>query len=123
MKINFPTEQESDAMKAEFFKRMKKVRLEREAALHPAETGLTELVKACKSDCGQAYKIRALLFSLWNGKATSLLEVVDLDWELRKHFAAVVLAFGHNDFFYDAIRSAFKNENRWDWFLEEVDVK
>ena len=32
----------------------------------------------------QSHKLRTLLYSLYNGEAASLIEIVTLDWPLRK---------------------------------------
>jgi hypothetical protein len=80
---------------------------------------IAELVQVCSHKTGQGYKLRALLYSLWNGKPASLLELVCLDGELRCKFLAVCMAFGSSDFFYNEIRRAFEGARLFDWFIEE----
>lgn len=73
---------------------------------------------------GQGFKLRALLYSLYNGQPASLLDVVCLDWAIRKDLGAVVLAFGFDDphgsthFFYGALKSAVQAAGLWSWFVE-----
>jgi len=77
---------------------------------------------------GQGYKLRALLYSLWNGKPASLFEIVALDFEIRQDLCAVALAFGFEDwrgtdsFFYEQIRLAVSKAGLWHWFLEEAEA-
>jgi len=94
------------------------IRDEKNEALPAAIAGIHRLVTVCANKTGQSYKLRALLYSLWNGQPASLLEIVSLDWELRKDFLAVLLAFGQEEFFYDAIKSAFVARGLFDWFIE-----
>ena len=51
--------------------------------LSDVKQALTMLVKCCRHKTGQGYKVRGLLYSLWNGKPYSLLEIVSLDRQLR----------------------------------------
>ena len=118
-KIDFPSDAEMEAAKTKFLAQMKAMSLERRALIVPATEALNRLVMACGGKSGQAYHIRALLFSLWNGKPTGLLEKVNLDWSLQKDLCAVMLAFGHNEFFYDAIQFAFEQRNLFAWFKAE----
>ncbi len=105
----------------DFVAAMATVRFERDRAVPPAKLALDELVKVCANKTDQSYKIRALLYSLWNGKPRSLLEILSLDWELRKHLLSVLKAFGHDAFFYKQIRDAFQQRGLLDWFLQEGD--
>ncbi len=84
---------------------------------------LSDLVDCCQNMSGQSYKVRALLYSLWNGKPTSLLEVVSLDSSLRLKLALVICAFGSRGFFYDEIKAAFVRRGLFDWFVEQGEVK
>lgn len=114
---------EEQAAIDQFFGRMKAVRRERDALVVPAAEALNRLVAVCANGTDQSYKLRALLFSLWNGKPADLLETVTLDWELKKDFCQVVLAFGHDEFFYDAVQFAFEQRNLFAWFQKEGDSK
>lgn len=84
---------------------------------------LENLVDACAHKTGQGYKLRALLYSLWNGKPASILEIVSLDWNLRQQFLIVCAGFGQRGFFYDEIKSAFVRRGLFDWFCEEGENK
>src|SRR5688500_11099303 len=95
--IHFPTEEENQAAIREFAMRGKRVRTEQKQAAEDAQPALTRLVEACAGKSGQAYKIRKLLFSAWNGKPADLSDVLCLDWELKKDICAVLLAFGFED--------------------------
>jgi hypothetical protein len=90
-----------------------------------ARVALPGLVDVCAAKTGQAYKLRALLYSAWNGQATSLLDgLTGLDWPIKKDVLTVLLAFGCEPgggtpgFFYDAISDAFKAAGLFEWFCE-----
>jgi hypothetical protein len=117
--IKFPSEEEKRALLKKVLQDLKVVRQERQALVLPAARALNRLVDCCAHKTGQGYKVRALLFSLWNGKPVSLADKLALDWELQKDFSAVLLAFGHDDFFYDAFKNAFKRAGLFDWFTAE----
>ncbi len=79
------------------------------------------LVNVCRNKTGQSYKLRGLLYSLWNGKPYSLLELLSLDFELRQSFLMVCAVFGASNFFYDQIKAEFVAVGLFDWFCEEGD--
>lgn len=92
-------------------------------AIEAAQPALKRLVEMCRHASGQSYKVRALLYSVWSGQATSLLELVAVDWQVKADVCAVLLAFGCEPvggppFFYDEIRDAFEAEGLTTWFLE-----
>jgi hypothetical protein len=122
-KINIPTKEETDAAFKEYFARQKSVTAERVKAAVVAVPALKRLCQVMCERSGQPYKVRALLYSLWNGKPVELIEVVSLDWELHQDICAVVLAFGFEGggvkFFYTAIENEIRAVGQWDWFLEE----
>lgn len=93
-------------------------KLEKLQAVPAAIMALHRLVEVCADKTGQRYHIRSLLYSLYNGHSTSLIEILNLDWELRKDLLAVLRAFGQDDFFYDQIAAAFKSRGLFDWFIE-----
>jgi hypothetical protein len=101
---------------------MRQIAGERREAVDAAIPALNHLCEVMTSGTNQAFHLRALLYSLWNGQPTPLYAVLDLDWQLRKELCAVVLAFGYEDserkFFYDAIKSAVTARGIWAWFLE-----
>lgn len=121
--IHFQTEEEENEAFNKMVNAQLKMRAERRTAAKGAVESLRELVKVCAGGSGQAYHLRGLLFSLWNGKPADVSNVLHLDWELRKHFCNVVLGFGWESddvkFFYDAMRSEFERAGLLDWFLEE----
>jgi hypothetical protein len=82
---------------------------------------LRALVKVCARKTGQSYKVRGLLYSLWNGKPFSLLEIITLDREIRADILGVLNHFGHPCFFYDQIKAEFTEVGLFDWFTEEGD--
>jgi hypothetical protein len=125
-KIHFPTEEENKAALDQFFTRLNAVHGEQRDAIAEARPALDRLMKALQHNhnTGQPYKIREILFSLWNGKPGSLVEIVCLDWELKRDLCAVLLAFGccpgkGEEFFYKAIEEAFSSIGLFDWFREE----
>ena len=103
----------------------KQLQEQRHHAALDAAKRLPLLVDACACKTGQSYVLRALLFSLWNGKPVDLSETLRLDWELKKSLCVVLVAFGfergENKFFYDAIANAFKARGLFDWFRAEGD--
>ena len=80
---------------------------------------LNKLVRVCGHKTGQSYKVRALLYSLWNGKPASLLELVTLDAEIKIGVLRVAMYFGTSEFFYDQIKDAFVVAGLFEWFCEE----
>lgn len=96
------------------------------AAVDLARPALARIVGAMTHKTGQGYKLRCLLYSLWNGKPAPLIECVGLDHELREDFCAVILAWGYGrgewEFFYDAMQKAIRDAGLWPWFLEEQTV-
>lgn len=93
-------------------------------AVDLARPALDRLVDVMRYRTGQGYKLRSLLYSMWNGKPASLCEVCGLDYELRQDLGAVILAWGFGrrdwEFFYDAMKAAVTRAGLWDWFLEEA---
>lgn len=85
------------------------------------KAALSQLVNVCTHKTGQSYKVRNLLYSLWNGHPTSLLEVVCLDSAIRENLLIVLESFGHPGFFYDEIKSEFVNRGLFDWFVAAHD--
>lgn len=107
----------------DFFAKLKAARHERRAACAAARPALLRLAEVLHARTGQSHTLRALLYSLWNGRPAPLIDVLTLDWPIRQDFCAVLLAFGYEDpaeqFFYDEIKSALQQVGLWDWFLEE----
>lgn len=107
----------------EAINRMRSVQAERSAEAMLGVVAMLRLVDVMKHKTGQGYKLRELIYSLWNGKPARLNEALSLDWELRKDFAKVVLSWGYEDkkirFFYRAVEEAVKLAGLWEWFLEE----
>jgi len=74
---------------------------------------------------GQGYKLRALLYSLYNGKPASLLEALGLDWCIRQDLCLVWLGFGwesaqqSENCFYAALKDEVNRAQLWAWFIEE----
>lgn len=88
--INPPTEAENAAALEEFFAAQKADRHAVRAALPAAHAGLALLVNCCRNKTGQSYHCRSLLYSLWNGKPTRLVEIVTLDRALRDALLDVI---------------------------------
>ena len=101
------------------------IRMQRDSDLRragSAQAALPVLVEACRHKTGQSYHLRSLLYSLWNGKPASLLDVVNLDRSLRDALLAVVSAFGSEVFFYNQISDGFKQAGLFHWFIAEGDA-
>jgi hypothetical protein len=98
---------------------------EQRAAAQAAAPAMQRLAEALQGRSGQPYKLRSILYSLWNGKPASLVEIVCLDWDIRKGLCAVLLGFGFGgdrttpEFFYQALQQAVTAAGQWTWFLEE----
>jgi hypothetical protein len=84
---------------------------------------INTLADCCANKTGQGYKLRALLYSLWNGKPASLLEIVTLDRNLRLCLLTVMEHFGEPTFFYEEIKSAFNKRGLFLWFCDEGEEK
>lgn len=115
--------EDQSAALASFRAHLREVRQKQAAAIAAAVPALERLVDVCANNTGQSYKVRTLLYSLWNGQAASLLEIVTLDWAIKEDLLAVLLAFGSEPlnsepFFYDALAGAFKRRGLMDWFTE-----
>ncbi len=123
--IHFPTPEEDERSLAEFLTSTNQLIKERRAACEQAIPALERLAIVMQGRSGQPYKVRTILFSLWNGKPAAVNEVLGLDWAIRKDLCAVLLAFGFEDmtvaFFYDALRKAIEDAGQWNWFIEESD--
>lgn len=128
-----PTDAEREAVLDGFFGEMKKVREEMRAAVQVAMPALERLCEVMQQKTGQSYHVRGLLYSLYNGQETSLLEIVAVDWAIKKDLCAVLLAFSYEnvispiadgephgvpDFYYAAMRAAIGEAGLWDWFVE-----
>lgn len=123
--IHFPTAEENEAALAEFFGAQRKLNDEGRAAVDVARPALVRLCEVLRGRSGQPYKLRALLWSLYNGQPASLIEIVCLDWQIRKDLCAVLLAFSFEDqrdesnsFYYDELKAAITKAGQWDWFTE-----
>ena len=112
-------EEELEAMLAEMKTRHSQYRLKGGLALQ----ALDRLALVLQHRSGQPYKLRALLYSLYNGKPASLIEVLGLDAEIRADLALVVEGFGFEDAkvkcFYDAMKAAITKAGQWEWFIAE----
>jgi hypothetical protein len=113
---------ERDADLAKFFAAVRTTAKEIEAAVMEAKPALARLTAAIVChDNGQAVRIRALLISLYTGGSTlaDVCDVITLDWPLRKDLCAVLCAFGHGEFGYDYMKSAFEQAGDYEarWFL------
>lgn len=118
-----PTEEDRQAALSAFFGAMKRTNAERLEAANAARPALAELCDVMRNKTGQSHIVRSLLWSLYNGQTTSLIELVSLDWKIRQALCAVLLAFGFEDvadpslaFFYDALKKAITDAGLWDWF-------
>lgn len=125
------TTADRDAALAAFFGVINTSIAEQRAAAQVAWPALALLIEAMAQRTDQSHVIRAILYSLYNGHPACVLDLVTLDWPLRKALSAVLLAFGFEDrhdatlhFFYDAMKAAIVEAGQWDWFIaaEESEV-
>ncbi|HEY0945047.1 MAG TPA: hypothetical protein VGD81_07250 [Opitutaceae bacterium] len=114
---------ERDAALKEFITAVRTAARESDAAVDAAKPALARLAAAIAGhDHGQALRARSILISLYTG-GSALADVSDLmtlDWTLRRDLCAVLLAFGHGEFGYEYLKSAFEQAGDRDarWFLE-----
>jgi hypothetical protein len=105
-------------------KAMASLHAEHRKAAVKAHGAMLVLVAAMRERTGQAYKLREILFSLWNGKPCRLNETLGLDWDLKQAVCHVLMGWGYEDehvkFFYNAMRASIATGGLWDWFLEEA---
>ncbi len=110
---------------ARYFAEMREVRRKREEQVPPAKAALKRLVDVMAAKTGQGYKLRALLYSLWNGKPAPLIDILCLDWPIREDLMRVLGAFGFESswvsFFYDDIKNEVTSAGLFEWFIEEGD--
>ncbi|HEU5081332.1 MAG TPA: hypothetical protein VFT72_19120, partial [Opitutaceae bacterium] len=115
------TTSRDDALR-EFIAAVRTAARESDAAVEAAKPALARLAAAVVGhDNGQALRIRSILLSLYTG-GSALADVSDLmalDWPLRKDLCAVLLAFGHGEFDYNYLKSAFElaGDPNAQWFL------
>lgn len=121
--VHQPSEKQKKEALSSFAGAMKAMIADGRDAVAKAKPALQRICAAMGQRTNQSYHLRALLYSLWNGKATSLLEVVSLDRSLRNDFCAVLLAFGFHDgteeFFYDEVTAELKASGQFEWFVQE----
>jgi len=113
------TPEEEAQVLADFFQSQKEIRDERSAAVLEARPALERVVATFAQRTGQSYKLRGLLYSLWNGKPWSLSDLLSLDWSLKKDLLLVALAFGDDAFFYPEIQGPIKSAGQWGFFIME----
>jgi hypothetical protein len=109
---------EGQAQLRQFFAAVNQCTAEQKAAVEAALPALERLIEACSCGSGQSYKLRDLLYSLFNGQGCNLNDVQTLDWSLRKDLAAVILGSGSPGFPDHLIRERFKAHHLDTWFLE-----
>lgn len=121
--VHFPTEEEGRAHLAETLREMRHRSQQHKLAAIVALQAMDRLAQVLTHRSGQPYKLRALLYSLYNGKPASLLDVVSLDWEIRQDLCAVLNGFGYErgevKCFYDALKTAISKAGQWNWFITE----
>lgn len=105
----------------EAFATMRTIQREFSEAGKRAKSACYRLAKVLMGTSGQPYKLRALLFSLWNGKPWTLNDVVALDWTIRKDLCLLLLGWGSSECFYDELREAIESVGQWEWFIEEAE--
>ncbi len=115
---------EQDAALAEFFAAVRTAAKEADAAVDDAKPALARLAAAIVNrDNGQALRVRSMLASLYTGGSTlaDVSDIMTLDWALRKDLCSLLLAFGHGEFGYEYLKSAFEQAGdiNLGWLLAE----
>ena len=111
-----------DALR-QFGAKLKLQRMADAVRAEQAQGSLKLLIQAMGYKTGQSYYLRSLLYSLWNGKAAKLINVLNLDRELRDALLNVISGFGAEHFFYNEISNALVSAGLFDWFCEEGDAQ
>lgn len=121
--IQLPNPEEESKELEAAFAQMRAHTIEHRKAATEALLAMGRLAEVMRGRSGQPYKVRALLYSLWNGKPADVSDLLNLDWQIRKDICAVMLGFGFEDSsthcFYDALQAAVTGAGQWSWFLEE----
>lgn len=109
----------------DFGKSLSDMQRERVALVTPALEALRRLVAVCGAGSSQSCKVAMLLWSLYNGRPVSLLDLVGLDWAIRKDLGTVMLAWGFESragsFFYAEMKAVFRAAGLWGWMMDLVD--
>lgn len=123
--IDEPTAEERERVLREAFAGLAQANTNRRVAAEAARPALQRLLESMRRKTDQGYTLRELLYSLYNGQAASVLELVTLDWSLRADLCAVLLGFGYENprhpeesFYYEAMKAAIEQAGLWDWFIE-----
>ncbi|HEY1171065.1 MAG TPA: hypothetical protein VGH19_06800 [Verrucomicrobiae bacterium] len=114
---------EDQAVLQEFFKGVRECQTESKAAALAGIEALNRLIEACRHQSGQSYKIRSMLYSLFNGQPADMSDIQTLDWALRKDLTAVALGMGCPGFPDYLIKEMFKAAKLGKWFLEAQHTK
>ncbi len=83
-------------------------------------SALDRLVPVLSGRSGQSYKLRGILFSMWNGQPFSWNEIVSMDTDIRKDLSVLIVAWGHDGCFYTELQRAVTAAGQWHWFLEQA---
>ena len=118
---------ELDPATSKFFEQLKQNRAEwRDLAL-VGQAAMERLVEVMRVKTGQSFKVRELLYSLWNGKPAQLNQLLCLDWNIRRDVLSVMAGFGFEDrklgvsesFFYTELEAPIKEAGLFAWFVQE----
>lgn len=120
--IHQTTDDERQTALTEFLATVRTAARESDAAVVAAKPALTRLTEAIVGrDNGQALRVRSILISVYTGGSAlaDISNLMALDWSLRRDLCAVLLAFGHGEFGYDYMKTAFEHAGDRDahWFL------
>lgn len=129
--LDTPTDEERQSALADFFAEQRKINEAGRKAVAAAVPAMQRLAEVMQGRSGQPYKVRTLLYSLYNGQPASLIEMVNLDRSIREDLCAVMLAFGFEEtrfvggvpepgvtFFYEEMMAAIEQAGQRKWFLE-----
>ena len=112
-----------DRIVAEFFAAVRAAARESQLAVAKAKPALNRIASAIvHRDNSQALHVRSILVSLYTGGSilADVSDLMALDWSLRKDLCAVLLAFGHGEFGYEYLKTAFETAGDRDaqWLLD-----
>lgn len=102
--------------------RMQATRAAHYQAAKVGQTALEQLVLVMKERTGQGYKLREMLFNLYNGRPADWSDILCLDYNLRQALCAVVLGWGYEDrevrFFYSYMQERLEAHGLFKWFAD-----
>jgi len=112
-----------DELTKQAYDRMREATKRAMLAAQVAIGAIDRLMPVLQGRSGQSFRVRGILWSLYNGKAYSWLEIVHLDRAIKEDLAALMLGWGCPGCFYDELKAAVTAAGQWQWFTAESDYQ